>query len=207
MTKYKQVNWRVVDWSIGKSGTSKSIKQSINQSILYSLLWFVFLPDFTSRATCLVNNYLCVFSHLSHLSGGSIPYLYIPWVSIQLYSTVLRMSVMLQGQIQVWADLALAPLLTTKSCKFSLFEVVSANFPSISILGPLFLQILGPALCYNTFGHAHQHVNFFFSYHMFILLWTDNSMCNLVMPNIKYTVTSHPFSKWDKVYKDCDSVL
>ena len=32
-----------------------------------------------------------------------------------------------------------------------------------------------------------------------IFLQTDNSACILVLPNIKYAVSSYPFWKWDKV--------
>ena len=42
------------------------------------------------------------------------------------------------------------PLLTAKSCKFSLFWVYISQFLPNSTLSPLFLQILGPALAESS---------------------------------------------------------
>ena len=45
---------------------------------------------------------------------------------------------------------------------------------------------------YSTPMYRPHH---FFT-HAIILLWTEESKCISVLPNIKYTVTSHSFSKF-----------
>ena len=60
-----------------------------------------------------------------------------------------------QGRIQVWADSAPAPppFWQLNHANSAYFGAKSANFPLILTLGPLFLQILGPALwSFGAFG-------------------------------------------------------
>ena len=68
----------------------------------------------------------------------------------------------LQGRIQVWADLARAPLLTTKSCKFSLFwghiSQISLNFDTRPPLfanpgsGPDLIWVISSSLQFSSVG-------------------------------------------------------
>ena len=51
------------------------------------------------------------------------------------------------GRIKVWADSAPGPpFWQLNHANSAYFGAISANFPSISTVGPLFLQIPGPAL-------------------------------------------------------------
>ena len=50
-----------------------------------------------------------------------------------------------QGRIQVWADSAPAPLFWQLNHVNSAYFGAISQFPPISTLGPLFLQILDPA--------------------------------------------------------------
>ena len=78
------------------------------------------------------------------------------------------------GRIQVWADLAHSPpppLWQLNHANSAYFGAISANFPSISTLGPLFLQFLGLALYEIRLGLVNALV--FQTQKVFIWLYTS----------------------------------